>query len=37
MAAAVPCEVTSLDEAATNLMNDVRIRKIFIKQECEGV
>ena len=39
-AAAVPCEVISLGEAATNLMNDVRIREIFINRgycECDGV
>ena len=39
-AAAVPCEVTSLGEAGTNLMNDVRIREIFINKgycECDSV
>ena len=29
-AAAVPCEVTSIGEAATNLMNDARIREISL-------
>ena len=39
-AAAVPYEVTSLGEAATNLMNDARTREIFSGKgycECDGV
>ena len=39
-AAAVPCEVTSLGDAATNLRNDARIREIFMDKgysECDGV
>ena len=31
--AAVPCKVTSLGEAATNLMNDIKQREIFINRE----
>ena len=32
-AAAVPCEATSLGDAATNLVKDARIRDIF---SCKG-
>ena len=39
-AAAVPCEVSSLGEAAANLMNDARLREIFISRgycECDDL
>ena len=34
--AAIPCEVTSLNKAATTLMDDARIREIFIDRGYSG-